>query len=469
MKKAILMVLLVLLLYILVGAVAPFVLQPAVREDTVKRVEEMSFLAEEEAGERVCVLADNGEALKERIRLISQAKERIILSTFDFRADESGKDVLAALQAAAQRGVNVQVLVDGFSGFSSMTGNPWFRALSGMERVQIKLYSPVNPAVPWKLMGRLHDKYLIADDTAYILGGRNTYEYFLGDHDRYKNYDWDVLVYRETLRQDSSLEQVKAYFEAVWALPDCRLYHDGEEELEKKKVQQAGAELAERYTAMQKTHPDWFEPCDYAERTVPVNRITFVSNPTHCYAKEPVVFYTLTELMRQAEQEVKFHTPYILCNRWMLQRLKEVCGSVPAVSMMTNSVANNGNPFGAMDYARNKKKILDTGVQILEYDGGVSYHGKCFVMDDRISGIGSFNWDMRSVYLDTETMLVIDSKALNAALRKEMEHYEAQALTVIDKDEWIVPEGMEKQEITVKKWFRILALGSLFYWARFLM
>ena len=69
---------------------------------------------------------------------------------------------------------------------------------------------------------------------------------------------------------------------------------------------------------------------------------------------------------------------------------------------------------------RTGRKILETGVGILEYDGGVSYHGKCFVMDGRLSGIGSFNWDMRSAYLDTELMLVIDSEGLNAELRREM-------------------------------------------------
>ena len=102
--------------------------------------------------------------------------------------------------------------------------------------------------------------------------------------------------------------------------------------------------------------------------------------------------------MKQAEEKVFFHTPYIICDDWMLQQLQEVCSQVDQVCMMTNSVANNGNPFGAMDYQRYKGKILDTGVQILEYDGGVSYHGKCFAIDDRIASIGSFNWDMTVSY-----------------------------------------------------------------------
>ena len=34
---------------------------------------------------------------------------------------------------------------------------------------------------PWKTMGRMHDKYLIADGKRYILGGRNTYKMCIRD------------------------------------------------------------------------------------------------------------------------------------------------------------------------------------------------------------------------------------------------------------------------------------------------
>ena len=40
--------------------------------------------------------------------------------------------------------------------------------------------------------------------------------------------------------------------------------------------------------------------------------------------------------------------------------------------------ANNGNPFGAADYAKNRNRILETGIDIWEYEGGYSYHGKVF-------------------------------------------------------------------------------------------
>ena len=41
----------------------------------------------------------------------------------------------------------------------------------------------------------MHDKYLIVDDSLYLMGGRNVYDYFLGDQEGHKNYDRDVLVY----------------------------------------------------------------------------------------------------------------------------------------------------------------------------------------------------------------------------------------------------------------------------------
>ena len=50
------------------------------------------------------------------------------------------------------------------------------------------------------------------------------------------------------------------------------------------------------------------------------------------------------------------------------------------------------------------------GINIWEYEGGYSYHGKSILIDDDLSVIGSFNMDMRSAYLDTELMLVIRSK-----------------------------------------------------------
>lgn len=153
----------------------------------------------------------------------------------------------------------------------------------------------------------------------------------------------------------------------------------------------------------------------------------------------------------------------------MLERLAAVCGAVPAVTLLTNSVANNGNPFGAMDYRLHKGELLDTGAKILEYDGGRSYHGKCFTVDGDLSAVGSFNWDMRSACIDTELMLVIRGEEVNAALRQEMERYEGSALTVLDDETSLPPPGHAPQVLTGTERILQRVLGFFTDWARFLM
>lgn len=448
----------------------PYSRQGGVTAETAEKFNAADFYGDQESGERAKILSDNEEALEERIRLISNASRRIILSTFEFRADDSGKQMLAALYDAASRGVEVQILVDGVPYFTSMRGEPYFKALGCLENVTIKVYNPINLLKPTKLMARLHDKYLMADDTAYILGGRNTYDYFLGGGSGYKNYDWDVLVFSGDDPYAASFGTLYDYFRSVWELEECRTVMDDPSRLPmgKSREKEAADQLCEIYEEMRAGKEAWFEAGKGEEGAVKVNRITLLSNPIQASVKEPVLFYEMTELMAQAGEEATFHTPYVMCNSYMLERLERVCSSGEKIRMMTNSVANNGNPFGAVDYLSRKAEILDTGVEILEYDQGVSYHGKCFTIGDRLSGVGSFNWDMRSAYIDTELMVVIDSEELNEAMRSCMEAYEGDALLVKDEDSYLLKDGQVPQKISGRRRLRIGILKPFDELLRFL-
>ena len=66
-------------------------------------------------------------------------------------------------------------------------------------------------------------------------------------------------------------------------------------------------------------------------------------------------------------------------------------------------------------------------------------------------------------------MLVVDSREVNEQLRDEMKKYEQHALKVTGKDTYEVPEGVERQELSAKKKFRIAVLKTVAGWARFLM
>lgn len=421
-----------------------------------------------EYGESAAVIEDNGQALLERVRLIEGAKERIILSTFDFHSDESGKIMLGALLRAADRNVEISVLVDGSFYWLHMEWNPYFYALSSHENVTLKVYNLANPLVPWRSMGRLHDKYLIADDAAYLLGGRNTYDYFLGDTTDYRNYDRDVLVRCDGDKTGSSLVQLEAYFNSIWEYDQTKTVHNEASLSGRTCVKRARRELDAAYDAYRDRQGSALTDTSLFTRTYPVSRIAFISNPIHTGVKEPYAWHALMTLMSQAEERVKIHTPYIICNEMMYDSLNALCGAIPHVTLMTNSTANNGNPFGASDYAAYKDRILATGLSVWEYEGGCSYHGKSMVIDDDIAIVGSFNLDMRSVYLDTELMVVIQSKDVCRQLTENMEFYEHSARHALADGSYENPYGVVPVELTPKRAARIFLIRRLALWARYL-
>ena len=441
-----------LIAYLLIGAVVPYLKYPQVSKEYKENFNVNDFYSNTTSCDRACIVENNGEALAERIRMIENAENSLILSTFDFRTDTTGKQVLAALKAASARGVEVKILVDGFNFWVQMEGNPYFLALMHEENIEIKVYNKINPLLPYKAMSRMHDKYIIADNELYLLGGRNTFNYFLGDQSGHKNYDREVLVYN-TGSSGSSLYQLLDYFNQVWNEDCCKTWEHGKLITSLPRVTSASEELDLIYSEMRTTHSDWFYPADYTEKTVETNKITLLSNPTSLYAKEPWVFYGLCELMKNAEESALIHTPYIIADDMMYDSLKSICDSGVPVTIMTNSSANNGNAFGAIDYVLNKEKILNTGVQVLEYNGGISYHAKSLLIDNNISIIGSFNMDYKSVYHDTELMLVIDSEELNSQFSEILDIYHKDTeVAVLDNNE--MSRMMDKDERIGKKILR---------------
>lgn len=182
--------------------------------------------------------------------------------------------------------------------------------------------------------------------------------------------------------------------------------------------------------------------------------------------KNPEALLQRVRLIKNAKNRVKIHTPYIICNDMMYNTWEEIAENVSDFSIMTNSVANNGNPFGAADYAKNRNRILNTGIDIWEYEGGYSYHGKSILIDDDLSVIGSFNMDMRSTYLDTELMLVIRSKEINKQLEDGMMEYESVSRQVLDDGTYYDPYHVKPIELTEKRKRKVFLVQHLLGWAR---
>lgn len=384
------------------------------------------------APEQILCIDQSDEALLWRLRLIASAQERLVLSTFAFNDDNSGTDLLSALYDAAQRGVEVQILIDGMDGILNLSHSPRLGALTSLPNVEARLYNPMNPFQPWELNYRMHDKYLIADDTAYLLGGRNTNDLFLGSYSPKCNIDREVLVWETQPGEGQSLAELQDYFQAVWELPCSRTISP---RVRGKKLESTCASLKEHFCSLEQTFPDAFVPVDWEVETIPADSIRLLCNPQHPRKKEPLLWNSLNELMCDSS-DILIQTPYIICNRSMYADLAALTDGGRRVQIITNDVAGGANPWGCSDYLNQKRNILKTGAEIHELYSDRSSHTKTMVLDDRLSLVGSFNLDLRSTYLDTEMMLLIDCPELNSQLRE-------QAAEMMERSNHVLPDGTQ--------------------------
>ena len=416
------------ILYVVVGMLVPFVHMKSVSKTNKAKIHTEAFYSNSDKNgtDRAKIVSDNQEALDLRLDMIRKAKKELIISKFDIREGSSSDDIFSELIKAGRRGVKVRILVDGLYGTVHMTGKDIFKAAGSEPNIEIRFYNPPNLLKPWTINGCLHDKYVVADDKYLLMGGRNTFDYFLGEHKQgSKGIDREILIVNNGSGDQGAVSQVKAYFRKVWNLKVCKTKFNGW--TGDKKDQEIKRLLSHEKTLK---IPDY----DYHKITVPTKKATLVTNPTTIYGKEPIVFETLKQLMLQAKKKVIIHTPYAVFSKEMYQGITQVKKQVPDTTMILNSIASGDNVCASADYLRNRSKIIDTGISLYEYMGKYSTHGKSLTIDDEIAVVGSYNFDCRSTYVDTETMLVVQGKEITKQLSNDLESLRSQSLKV-NKDE----------------------------------
>lgn len=270
----------------------------------------------------------------------------------------------------------------------------------------------------------MHDKYLISDDKTYILGGRNTSDLFLGESENEENsFDRDIFIYNSKENSDSSIYQLLDYHEEIWNSNWCKVFRKNEPK----------GDIIERLRQHSKTMIP--QPLsDYLENTVETNKVTLLFGEIHPYGKEPIIWQEMKNLMMDAKDRIVFHSPYAVLNEKMYQDVKEIVDQIE-MKLVLNSVLSGDNIIAPSDYLKNREKILDTGVRLYEFQGIQSSHGKSIVIDERISIIGSYNFDLRSTYVNTEMMVVVDSEKLNYELETHFEVLHKQAVEIFPNQE----------------------------------
>jgi len=429
LKIAVRIIGILMLLIFLTNIIEP-AFHKTVSKEQKEKIAAIEYAAAGNGTERIACIDDNEEALLWRLRMINAARERIIFVTFDFRADESGTDIMAALYMAACRGVKVQILVDGIYQILYLKDSAVFQALCAHENVEAGFYNVPNAKNIWRANYRMHDKYILIDEQMYLLGGRNTNDIFLGDYKEQKNIDREIFVYESGDTVGDSFRELQDYFYKIW----------GDECVRKAKAN-SGKSWEREYEILEKRYEDLnrsYELPDgydrWYEETVPADKITLIQNGWKAERKEPLILAHLEDLILNGKDTI-IQTPYVICNHEMYDVLKKANQS-SKVSIILNAVEKGSNPWGCTDYLNNKEKIRETGATVYELMNGQAVHTKTVVIDDHISIVGSYNLDMRSTYLDTELMLVIDCEELNAHIREMCAAYEEKSIRVL-------PDGTE--------------------------
>lgn len=131
------------------------------------------------AGNRITPLVNGETVFPAMLRAIASAERSVTLCTYIFDADVVGRSFVEALAAAAKRGAEVRVLVDGMGERYSA---PTVSTLLKRAGVRHARFLPVR--VPWPgsyVNLRNHRKILVADGRVAFVGGINISERHLAD------------------------------------------------------------------------------------------------------------------------------------------------------------------------------------------------------------------------------------------------------------------------------------------------
>lgn len=384
------------------------------------------------------LLADAQEALDARLFLIEQAQRSIDVQYYILRHDTTGKALLAALRRAALRGVRVRLLLDGWG---TRPDSSVLQDMAAQAHTEVRLFNPLdNPR--WPLLSllfdfeqgqrRMHNKSLLVDGLAAIVGGRNLGDEYFERRREFAFADIDVLVFGPVLPDLSSAfdeywndaNSAAVIPMATMPAPDASLQVPSPQA---PVTTLPRTDFAERLKAGALRH--------FAGRVTAVYDLPGKVNPNRL-DQQTSLGRDIARVMGEARSELLIVSPYFVPGQGGVDQLRALAARGVRVTVVTNSLAATDVPAVHAGYARYRAALLRAGVALYELrvdatgrklpkertgSSRVSLHAKVIVVDQAKSFIGSMNIDPRSLRLNTENGVVIDSNALASELAQGVE------------------------------------------------
>ena len=398
------------------------------------------------------LVPEASEAMLWRLALIDAARQSIDAQYFIWKDDPSGTLMLEHLLAAADRGVQVRLLVDDMflstgGAFDGVDGA--LAAIDHHPNMQFRLFNPGkyrdgimglagNFGTTLKTYNRrMHNKLMLFDGHFAIVGGRNIGDEYFGLYEHHNFLDLDVVF------SGASISQVSAAFDVYWngdlAYPTGALAPVSENyHLElRREGQEFIAEHKEVLAAYLPGIDDQAARLDRLRSSMHSGLGLFLQDkPVERGGREFRLYDMLNELTSLQGEELIVSSPYLIPVGSFLEDIRGDAQSGISVSLITNSLASNDAAAAHSHYKKYRRDLLETGADLYEFHhqptgglreladvppgraGLVALHTKASSLDGKACFIGSLNMDPRSIEVNTENGLYIESVPLCSELHR---------------------------------------------------
>jgi len=382
--------------------------------------------------------------------MANTAEHTLDLQYFIFRADETGRLLTDAVLRAADRGVRVRVLIDDGE---TLAGDEQLVALDAHPQIEVRVFNPFayrghstflrvlefmfsNSRLDY----RMHNKLMVVDNAIALIGGRN-----IGD--QYFQVDPDSQVADDDVFAAGPIvKDLSATFDEFWncafAIPVRAL---AEGTASDAALVEYRKNLSEHRQQMKEDGTDYASRVSTGEPLggmisgrLPLvwahAQLVYDSPEKKSVDKDGMVGKLMHQPVADAvyavQSELLMITPYFIPGdegMWLFGDLRK---RNVRVRVLTNSLESSTVLVAQSGYMHYRRPLLEEGVEIYEVRsllgnargsgqtaaitryGNYSLHAKLFVLDRQRLFIGSMNFDQRSMHLNTEIGLIIDSPEL---------------------------------------------------------
>ncbi|MGV8804182.1 MAG: phospholipase D family protein [Polaromonas sp.] len=392
----------------------------------------------------IYLLQDGPDAFAARALLAAAAQRTLDVQYYIWHPDLSGKLLLQALHAAAERGVRVRLLLD-----DNNTGgmDAMLAALDQHARIEVRLFNPfrVRSLRPLgyvtefsRLNRRMHNKSFTADNQATIVGGRNVGDEYFGAGDGMLFADLDVLAIGPVV--DAVSSDFDRYWASASSYPASQLLTPAAAG-QLQEVSQNAAQ-AQRDPAAQ-AYVQALREATFVRRMVE-GTLAFEWAPTQLVSDDPakvlsrasqkdLLLPRLKQLLQSPAESMELVSPYFVPTADGVKALVALRQQGVRIRVLTNSLEATDVAAVHAGYAKRRQDLLEAGVTLYELkrqplqtasakghglklkgSSSASLHAKTFSVDRSRLFVGSLNFDPRSAALNTEMGLLIHSPRLAA-------------------------------------------------------